>query len=259
MTKDGYGWKHGSANRYCGRDRCGGVGRLLWIGCVVEAAAGGTARLEVLRPQKRGCGLPLQIGDWRGERVDREKMDPKRREEYDKIADKTGAAKETIEDRSYHDDLGHTIMLHAAMFDDPNAGVYHVPANCYRAAGWKKMDEYRETLQISEDVSIPVNVTAWERENEHVLVVYWLQLGEHVLFDRSDLGLKVRWAMRGQPKWPALMKVMLSMPANDWDEAKPILVGFAEEIAKWENQPEHQTGVTQAANRAAGGDANASP
>jgi EpsI family protein len=188
--------------------------------------------------------LPAQIGDWHGEPTT---LDPK-------IVQKTGAVPESIEDRAYHDDLGHTIMMHTAMFNNPTDAVYHIPTNCYRAAGWQQTGQYRETLQISEDLSIPVLVTTWEHENEHLLVVYWLQLGEYVLFDRSDLGWKVRRAFAGRPKWPAMLKVQLSLSANDLDEAKQVLVPFAEEIAKWENQPAHRTGLVRGATRV-GGDA----
>ena len=53
-----------------------------------------------------------------------------------------------------------------------------------------------------------------------MLVVYWYQLGEHVLFGRWDLGLKVRWALAGKPKWPALIKVMLQIPASEPEDRK---------------------------------------
>ena len=102
------------------------------------------------------------------------------------------------------------------------------------------MKETRENLPVSDGLTIPVSLTTWEREGERVMVVYWYQLGEHVLFGRWDLGWKVRWSLRGQPKWPALIKVMLQISAPEPEDAKTTILGFAEQVAKWENQPEHR-------------------
>jgi hypothetical protein len=101
----------------------------------------------------------------------------------------------------------------------------------------------------------------WERESEHgtqhEIVVYWEQLGEHVLFDRADLGFRVRWSLRGRPTWPALLKVMLSLPTNNVEDPKSLILDFAKEVATWENQPSHHTGVFEAAHRAGAGSAAA--
>ena len=40
-----------------------------------------------------------------------------------------------------------------------------------------------------------------------------MSLGEHTLFERSDL-LRVRWALQGQTTWPPMYKVLLQVPAN---------------------------------------------
>ena len=177
--------------------------------------------------------MPLRIGDWRGEKTT---LDPE-------LAKATGA--QVIVNRAYRDDAGHMIAMHTAMFDKPAEGVYHSPLNCYRSHGYQKLSESRSNLKISDTLTIPVSVTYWEHEKDgkRVWVVYWYQLGEHVLFGRFDLGLKVRWKLAGKPKWPALIKVMLETPTSDRPEdAQAAIVGFAEQIAKWENQPKHREG-----------------
>lgn len=83
------------------------------------------------------------------------------------------------------------------------------------------------------------------------MVVYWYQLGDHVLFDRWDLGMKIRWSLRGREKWPALIKVMLTIPAADPEAAKPVLLDFAKQLAAWENQPKHQLQTLGEADRSA--------
>ena len=117
--------------------------------------------------------------------------------------------------------------MHTAMFADPRGGVYHTPINCYRASGWQDTSEIRENLEVSDELTVPVSVSTWEQKGERIMVVYWYQLGEHVLFDRWDLGMKVRWSLRGRPKWPALIKVMLQIAAPDPEAAKPVIMDFA--------------------------------
>jgi EpsI family protein len=175
--------------------------------------------------------LPLQLGEWRGQPT---QMDAK-------ITAATEAASGTTVSRVYQDAAGHVVLLYGAMFNDPAGGVYHTPINCYRANGWQDTNDVREPLEVSDDLTIPVDVSTWENPNgERLLVVYWYQLGEHVLFDRWDLGLKLRWSLRGRPKWPSLIKVMLQIAAPDPDEAKPVILDFARQVAAWENQPEHR-------------------
>ncbi len=83
-----------------------------------------------------------------------------------------------------------------------------------------------------------VSCTTWEKEGQRVLVLYWFKLGEHFLFDRFEMGA-VRWKMRGQKTWPALIKVL--MQANTTDDPvddEKALRGFAENIYKWIHEPE---------------------
>ncbi len=183
---------------------------------------------EVQLPSWTFHELPTQLGDWRGEDTE---LDPE-------ITKAVGA--ERIVDRIYRDGLGHEISMHTAVFTDPVEGVYHSPLNCYRANGWELRDKTREELRLFDDLTIPVSLTTWKREGDRALVVYWYQLGEHVLFGRLDLGLKVRWSLAGRPKWPPLVKVMLQIQATEIEEAKATILSFAEQVARWENQPERR-------------------
>lgn len=171
--------------------------------------------------------MPYQLGVWHGEDT---KMDPV-------TARGTGA--DIIVDRLYRDDTGVAVSIHTAMFRDPTDSMLHTPLSCYRGVGWVKLKESQENLQLSDDLTIPVLLITWERDGERIMVLYWYQLGEHVLFDRWDMG-KLRFAMRGQAKWPALIKVMMQIPAPDIDDAKSRILAFAEIVAKWENQPQHR-------------------
>ena len=150
-----------------------------------------------------------------------------------------GTGAEVLVNRSYRDAAGHTVALHTAMFRNPAAGIGHTPSVCYRAAGWNLVDQSFENVQVSNDLAIAVKLTTWEREAETILVACWFQLGDQVLYERFDMA-RVRWALRGQPKWPVLTKVMLQIPAADLDDARTNLMGFTEQIVKWLNQPEHR-------------------
>jgi len=182
---------------------------------------------EVEMPAWTFHEMPLQLEKWRGEDT---QLDPK-------IAEATGA--DVIVDRIYRDDMGSVISMHTAMFKDPSEGVYHAPMNCYRTNGWNLVKDVRENIQVSDNLMIPMAVTTWEKSGERVIVVYWYQLGENVVHDRYSLG-NLRWKMPGKAKWPVNIKIMLQISVTDPDEAKALIMGFAERVAKWLNQPEHQ-------------------
>jgi EpsI family protein len=174
--------------------------------------------------------LPMHLGLWRGESTT---LDPE-------IYKATGA--KMIVDRLYRDDSQHEISMHTAMFDDPKIGVAHSPMICYQSQGWQKLGmERREVLRLPGNLNLPVSVSKWEHERRgKQIVIYWYQLGEHVLFGRWDLGLKVRWSLAGKPKWPALIKVMMEIPAVEGEDREGVLRDFAEKVAAWENQDAHR-------------------
>jgi EpsI family protein len=185
--------------------------------------------------------MPYRLGGWQGEET---KMDSK-------LAERTGAKLDTIIERTYRDKQGHAIRMHAAMFDNPAAGVIHSPMVCYQSQGWKKLSESRESLQLPTELTnlpdtlaIPISISTWEyeKENRKVIVVYWYQIGDHFLFGRWDLGIKIRWALAGKPKWPALFKVMLEADLIDEKDSKTAILGLSEQVAGWTNKAERRNG-----------------
>ncbi len=186
---------------------------------------------EVVMPSWTFDQLPMKLGPWTGKPA-----------ELDEEMKASGTA--SVTNRIYQDEQGRSISFYGAMFNNPQDGVLHSPMNCYRRTGWQFKEEKWETLQLNDQLSIPVNLSRWERKSEkgfeRVFVLYWYQLGEHVLFNRWDFGVKVRWAMRDREKWPPIIKVMLHMPISDPDSAKPAILDFATQVAAWENQPKHR-------------------
>jgi EpsI family protein len=196
------------------------------IGRLVQAAA---EPPQVERPKWSVKDLPMQLGSWRGEDAE---INPE-------IAAATGAY--AIANRIYSNGKGQSVSLHTAMFDDPSEGVYHSPLNCYRSSGWTQKKSTQADIKVSEDLTIPVKLVTWEKnEHERIIVAYWYQLGEYTLYSRLDLGGSIRWKMRGQAKWPVLIKVMLQIPLSDADETQETLLAFGKQLSQWINSPEHR-------------------
>ncbi len=209
--------------------------RRLYAVAVIIVATYGISRLvqaqteppEVDMPPWTFREFPLQLGNWHGEKT---QLNPE-------IAMATGA--EVIVDRAYRDPAGHTISMHTAMFKNPASGIGHTPSVCYTSSGWRMLNQSFENVQVSNDVAVVVKLTTWERESDTVLVACWFQLGDHVLYERFDMA-HIRWALRGQPKWPVLTKVMLQTSVTESDDARTNLMAFTEQVVKWLNQPEHR-------------------
>ena len=127
------------------------------------------------------------------------------------------------------------------MFEDPDSPASTTfPRIAIALPGWQLNEQYQETgasfRRIDHSGARDNLGEGGKRGTQREFVVYWEQLGEHVLFDRADLGFKVRWSLRGREKWPALLKVMVSMPTNNVNDPKSLILDFAKEIAAWENR-----------------------
>ncbi len=200
-----------------------GMAAVIAIG--TYAVRGSMKPREVDMPKKDFHTMPMQFGSWQGKV---EHMPPA-------ISGAEGAA--VVEERSYRDGP-RTIALHTAVFDNPDTGIYHSPMNCYRSQGWLKVKDTTMDLDVGGPQPVTVSYTTWEKEGQRVFVLYWFKLGEHFLFNRFEMG-GVRWKMRGEKTWPALIKVL--MQANSTDDAvgdEKALRGFAAEVYKWIHAPE---------------------
>lgn len=184
---------------------------------------------EVEMPTRDYHKLPYQLGDWRG--ADKE-LDPK-------IFAAIGA--NYIVDRVYRNGP-HQISLHLAVFDNPDEGIRHSPMNCYLGQGFRNVSTKRASLNLADDPEMEMLLTTWEKSQQRVLVGYWFKLGEHLLFDRTDMAV-VRLQLRGQQVWPALVKVLVHYNiagSNPTDEDVGRVRDFAAMIEKWIAAPDDQ-------------------
>jgi EpsI family protein len=186
---------------------------------------------SVQLPDRNLADLPYQFGSWQGAESE---VDP----EVNKVLRLDADA---VLDRAYEDDQNHVVSLHVALFSDLDAGIRHSPINCYRGNGWREVDRTTLTLNVSDESSIPVSLTTWEREGDRVLVMYWYQLGDHILFNRWDL-FWARVDMRGKETWPALVKVLLQTRATDGEKAKERIKVIARTVYQWINEPGRSPG-----------------
>jgi hypothetical protein len=187
--------------------------------------------------------LPLRLGVWSGTKTE---LDPK-------IFVATGA--KIAENRSYADDLGRTVSLHVAYFDDVDAGVWHSPTNCYRCSGWQCRKEEKiplkeggKTSAADADLASPeVYFTRWEKEQEQCLVMHWYYLEGRIFYGRAGLGA-ARFAMRGRSTWPPMIKVLIQGRINAVSEDdKENLLNFSRAIFNWLNEQSQKSGAAPGA------------
>ncbi len=131
--------------------------------------------------------------------------------------------------RKYRDLTGHQISLLAAVYANPAHGLYHSPTNCYRSNGWTLLDQQRVALVTKTRPAISVSLATWEQKGERVLVLYWYEFGDHILFERGDL-FPVQLSMVGRKRWPPTYKVLMETPASSTAQAQLLeFAGFVRE------------------------------
>jgi EpsI family protein len=180
--------------------------------------------------------LPAQLGDWTG-------MKPTKLDEN--LAAATDA--KFVYNRTYRDKLDHAVLLHTAIIENPSLGICHNPQICYPYNGWtNKIKEFQPlTFPVGKaEKTISVYTGLFTNDKgERVWVIYWYQIGPHVVYDRTDIGFKVRRALAGQKKWPALIKVMLQIDVSETENARGKAMELAALVAQWMNMPEHNLGL----------------
>lgn len=208
------------------------VVRIVLIGVFAVVVFGGVIMLRhgmnpqnVQMPDRSFEELPMRFAEWQGEPTE---LDPK-------IFDFIGA--EVVVNRNYESVQGKQISVHTAVFTNYGSGAFHNPANCYRSSGWLLLDNSILDLQLADGSTATVSLMTWSRNGERVMVVYWYQLGEHMILSRLDLG-KARVALRGSEVWPPLVKVLMQTSANDPEAARLRLKTLAEDIYNWINEME---------------------
>jgi EpsI family protein len=128
----------------------------------------------------------------------------------------------------------HKITFLLGEYKQPSKGLYHNPMNCYKTQGFTLLSQVRLPLNVpGRDATISVSTWKSSKSSEKVIVAYWYELGDRVLFERQHL-LKAHWAMLGKRKWPVMFKVLLEVPASEGEpQALTEILGMAQVARKW--------------------------
>lgn len=132
---------------------------------------------------------------------------------------------------------GRAMKFFLAEYDQPRAGLYHNPMNCYNSQGFTLVGRAeRRPLKTPNRPDTEISLTTWTRKRETgpetVIVAYWYEIGDHTMYERSDL-LRTQIAMFGKSKWPMMFKVLLEMPAGEPEQTKSDLMGMAQAAREW--------------------------
>jgi EpsI family protein len=205
--------------------------RLLVVVALVAAINVGAwfSRLSpgnVVPPARDVRAIPLQFPQWKGENI----------EMADYQYQALGAAKDSegelmVVNRNYRNLHNEQVTFHADVFFDYGVGMFHEPKNCFRSQGYHLVGDEKPVQLEVPGGSIEARVGVWEHNGEYSQVLYWYQLGEYVIHNRSELG-SARWALRGKTEWPSLVKFLLVTSGNT-PEAEARVKNIAEEAIAW--------------------------
>jgi EpsI family protein len=133
---------------------------------------------------------------------------------------------------------GRRLSFLLAEYNNPRAGLYHNPMNCYNSQGFTLVSGVEmRPLKARNRPETKVSLATWERKNvavsEKVMVVYWYEVGDYTMYERHDL-LKTQWAMRGKRQWPVMFKVLLEMPVGESvSKTETDILNMAEYTREW--------------------------
>ncbi|HWB10180.1 MAG TPA: exosortase-associated EpsI family protein [Pirellulales bacterium] len=184
---------------------------------VVRAAEQYLALLPAVAPEEdlaQAIPLNLEPDKWEGRDVP---LDPD--------VTQTLAA-DLVVNRDYHNPLGEIIGVNVAVFRNYSLSPPHPPLACYPADGWTLQNTELVPVNRDDPSSPKVPLYAFERQGEQSLVMFWMDLGGHTVFDRDG----IRNVLRGLPPrahQPLLKKVLLHTAVDAPERARLRLQGIA--------------------------------
>lgn len=169
-------------------------------------------------------GLPLQLGDWSGGESD---VDP----QFASLGGTCAAIH-----RIYHNAAGAAVVFYAAVFDDVEVPVPpHPPGACYTAAGHRIAASRDVKLSGGKEGEFLAQVLSLEKDGHNSTVLFWYQVPGATYVD-GYAQRRLFWSYRGQPTWPAVVKVMLESRNPNLDRAADELKDLAPHAYEWIRQ-----------------------
>lgn len=196
---------------------------LLVIYAVAWATGRGRADLPVEMPRWKIDAIPLELGAWHGEAA---KLDPRLFLAIGSVASR---------DIVYRNLAGQVVSLHCSVFGKEFSGLPHPPQLCYEGSGYRLASDRPVRVRSERDHSISARLLIWEREGQHVALLYWYQMGDRALTESSETAA-ARFAERKSGHRPALCKFMLQTPLDSPESAERRLTDLAGQVTDWLHQ-----------------------
>ena len=188
----------------------------------IRVIRGGATPDKVRMPEFDLRELPLELGQWRGEKL---KLDPKLFAAIDA---------EMAIDRLYRDSNGYPLSLHTAVFLEYALHGPHQPPLCYSNSGFEIVGIKPLSIQVDPGRVISADLMTAARDGKEVHVLFWYQLGPFTAGARALK--KERQTYWGQPVWPPMFKVMLQDANPDASAAEARMSDLAKEVYRWMNK-----------------------
>jgi len=167
--------------------------------------------------------FPMEFDNWKGQE----------KELDERLFVRTDA--DVVMNRNYTNSNGNGTALHVALFKRPGKGLEHQPPVCYEGNGWRESAPVSMYIKDAEGNDLKIYAGKWGRKGETKLMAYWYQFGEHIMFNRWDMGV-ARWKMRGKEAWPVVIKVLLDFPIETGMDEEEQLQEVAQKVYDWTNQ-----------------------
>ena len=71
-----------------------------------------------------------------------------------------------------------------ATYNDPDAGVYHAPTNCYRSNGWRLVEDSKVDVPVPGGPASGSAFRPGKTRTRPSWSLYWYRLGDYTLFER---------------------------------------------------------------------------
>lgn len=190
---------------------------LLFVGGWYATRRGGVNR-PVRLPNKSITTIPMEIGSWKGKETPME----------DKLFQ--GVNAHEVVSRAYTNSVTkRDLTLHCAVFDEFWRIVPHTPERCYQMNGWATMSTEDFPLNTSDGGSVIARLASFEKDGNHIFVLFWFQFEDAVMCD--DAGLRrVREDYPDSDTWPSIVKVMIQTSAEESEAARKQLKEYADAL-----------------------------
>lgn len=176
---------------------------------------------EIEPPSRDLRQLPMASGSWRGEDA---VVDPRLKDMLQARA---------LVSRKCQRPFDKEVFLNAVWSDDY---VHpHFPEQCYQQSGWTLSATRQISIRVTDTLSFPARLLTFERDDEQLQVLYWLQMGDRFFFNRWDLSLPRKELCWGRTRWPPLIKIMIGTTAPNLEQAESRLRNMAVQLSMWMN------------------------